>query len=93
MSPEGAVTKETLGWVISYLYLYNMEKENISSPNLSYIQQYIWQRDKNNEHNVCNCEKWIEIMSFMLWLNTSNSLPHNPEAHLDNFDSLVIESS
>ena len=27
---EGAVTKETLGWAaISYLYLYNMEKENI----------------------------------------------------------------
>ena len=27
MSPEGAVTKETLGCVISYLYLYNMEKK------------------------------------------------------------------
>lgn len=70
-----------------------MEKENISGPNLSYIQQYIWQRDKNNERSVCNCEKWIWIMSFMLWLNTSNSPPHNPEAHLDNFDSLVTAVS
>ena len=76
-----------------------MEKENISGPNLSYIQQYIWQRDKNNERSVCNCEKWIWIMSFMLWLNTSYSFNgagaflHNPEAHLDNFDSLVITSS
>ena len=52
MSPEGAVTKETLGCVISYLYLYNMEKENISDYNLSYIEHYHVKRIRIMSINV-----------------------------------------
>ena len=51
-SPEGAVTKETLLHVISYLYLYNMEKENISVYNLSYIEHYDVKRIRIMSINV-----------------------------------------
>ena len=73
-----------------------MEKKNISDYNLSYIEHYHVKRIRIMSINVLrlwkmNLDNEFHVVTKYL-LQFHGAFLHNPEAHLDNFDSLVITS-